>query len=314
MDRRTFLKVTAGVGVAATVGAGQVRGQTAVRSFVLIAGAFGGGWLWTRVADRLRGAGHRVFTPSLTGLGDRAHLLSRNVNLETSIQDIIGVIQAEELSEVILVGSSFGGVQISGVADRTPDRIRHLAYVDAIVLQPGKSWIEGVPPAMAEGVRKAAQDSSGGLSIPIPPPANLSAQGLSEADVAWCRRRYTPQPLAIFESELNVKNPIGNNLPRTYVACLNPDFPGARPSRAWVKQQEGWTWIEMQTGHLPMVTSSRGADFGLDQDRCRVGSADRQPPICWAECRAQSMWHERFPIFRHAPCSRRSGERAPSAQ
>ena len=254
MDRRTFFKATAG---AALVAAG-MRGTSAQgsrRTFVFVANAFGGGWIWARVTDRLRAAGHRTFAPSLTGLGDRTHLLSRDTNLETFIQDVIGVIDAEELSQVTLVGSSFGGVPISGVADRIPERIHHLVYLDALIVEAGKSVLDGLPPTTAEALRKRAQETSGGLSLPIPTAANLSALGLSEADVAWCLRRYRPQPFASWESPLLLKNPIGNSLPRTYIACLNPDFVGVRTSRSWVRQQTGWQWIEMQTGHLPMLTS-----------------------------------------------------------
>ncbi len=106
-------------------------------TFVLVHGAWHGGWCWVRVADILRSQGHRVFTPTCTGLGERAHLLSKDITLDTFVRDVAGTIAAEELTEVVLVGHSFGGLAISGVAEAMPERLRHLVYLDALIVQPG---------------------------------------------------------------------------------------------------------------------------------------------------------------------------------
>jgi pimeloyl-ACP methyl ester carboxylesterase len=255
MNRRQIL--TSATAAALLTGLGPLaRAQGASRTFVLVAGAFSGGWIWARVAHKLRAAGHSVYAPSNTGLAERSHLLSANVTLETFVKDIAGVIDAEELSDVILVGHSFGGIPISGAAELVASRIKHLIYLDSLVVQPGKSAFDGLPAEVVTARRKAAQDTSGGLSLPVPPPAAFADLGITqEADVAWLKRRFTPHPLGAYETPLVVKNAIGNGLPRTYIACTSPVFGPTNPSKAWVKQQAGWNWIEMPTGHLPMVTA-----------------------------------------------------------
>src|SRR5437016_3553063 len=114
-------------------------------TFVLVQGAWLGGWYWKRVRRRLQEAGHDVFTPTLTGLSDRSHLLTRDVNLDMHIQDVVNLIQWEELSDIVLCGHSYGGCVVTGVADRVPDRIRALIYLDAFVLAGGENLAQHVP-------------------------------------------------------------------------------------------------------------------------------------------------------------------------
>jgi pimeloyl-ACP methyl ester carboxylesterase len=256
MNRRQVLTSAAAATLLLTESGSVAKAQGATRTFVLVAGAFSGGWIWARVASKLRAAGHMVFTPSNTGVAERSHLLAPTITLDTFVRDIAGVIEAEELSDVVLVGHSFGGIPISGAAELVASRIKHLVYLDSLVVQPGKSAFDGLPAEVVSARRKAAQDSSGGLSLPVPPPATFADLGVTqEADIAWLKRRFTPHPLGAYETPLVVKNPIGNGLPRTYIACTNPVFGPANPSKAWVKQQPGWSWIEIPTGHLPMVTA-----------------------------------------------------------
>jgi pimeloyl-ACP methyl ester carboxylesterase len=142
MKRRGILKTKAIADLAAGAGGVAAKAQT----FVLVHGAWHGGWCWSRVADRLRAAGHRVFTPTQTGLGERKHLLSKAITLDTFAKDIVNVIEAEELSSIILVGHSFGGLAISGVADAMPDKVRHLVYLDSLMVEGGKSPFDNLPP------------------------------------------------------------------------------------------------------------------------------------------------------------------------
>ena len=223
------------------------------QTFVLVHGACHGGWCWRDVADTLRASCHRVFTPTCTGSGERAHLISREITLDTCTQDIAGVIEAEELREVVLVGHSFGGLPVSGVADIMPDRIRHLVFLDALLAQPGKSAFDGLPPEIVAARRKTAEETSGGLSFPAPPPSAFGVTG--EADAAWVRRRLTPQPLGTYTSPLNIRNPPGNGLPRTYIACTSPAYPALDGIKMWVRKQRGWRWAEIATGHDAMVTA-----------------------------------------------------------
>src|SRR6267143_4944805 len=227
------------------------KAQTAAQTFVLVHGAWHGGWCWSRVADRLRAAGRQVFTPTQTGLGERKHLLSKDITLDTFTKDIFNVIEAEELSNVILVGHSFGGLSISGIADAMPDKIRHLVYLDSLMVEGGKSPFDNLPPDIVAARRKAAEETSGGLSLPAPPP---SVFGISDAnDTDWVKRRLTPHPLNTYTSPLNIEGPVGNNLPRTYIACTNPTYAALEGSRKWVKAQQGWRWAEIATGHDAMV-------------------------------------------------------------
>ena len=139
MDRRSVLQAGAGapLALAAVPALAQAPGES--KTYVLVHGAWHGGWCWRAVADALRAKGHRVFTPTQTGLGERKHLLSREITLDTFVDDLTNLIEMEELQNIILVGHSFGGSPISGVADRMPDRIGHLVYLDSLVLEGGQS-------------------------------------------------------------------------------------------------------------------------------------------------------------------------------
>src|ERR1700686_5535843 len=205
MKRRDVLKTMAIAGQAAGVDGMAAKAATTAQTFVLVHGAWHGGWCWSRVADRLRAAGHHVFTPTQTGLGERKHLLSKDITLDTFTKDIANVIEAEELTNIVLVGHSFGGLAISGVADAMPERIRHLVYLDSLMVEGGKSPFDSLPPDVVAARRKAAEESSGGLSLPAPPP---SAFGISDAkDTEWLKPRLTPQPLGTYTSALNIKGP-----------------------------------------------------------------------------------------------------------
>ena len=253
MDRRTILQIGAATSLATLTISGSAQGPG--RTFVLVAGAFSGGWIWARVAQRLRSAGHRVFTPTLTGLGDRAHLMSPNITMDTFVQDIVAVVETEELHDVILVGSSFGGIPAGGAADVLANRLAKLIFVDSILGEPGKSAFDALPVEVVAARRKSAQESSAGVSLPAPPPSAYGALGVHDAsDVAWCQRRFTPHPIGSYESALGPHHGT-NAVPKTYVACLNPGFGAIAPSRAWARKQTGWRWVEMNTGHLPMITA-----------------------------------------------------------
>jgi len=253
MERRDVLKTMAMAGMAAGAGSAAAVAQTSPQTFVLVHGAWHGGWCWSRVTDRLRAAGHQVFTPTQTGLGERKHLLSKDITLDTFAKDITNVIEAEELNKIVLVGHSFGGLAISGVADAMPERIRHLVYLDSLMVEGGKSPFDSLPADVVAARRKAAEESSGGLSLPNPPP---SAFGVSDAtDTEWVKRRLTPHPLGTYTSKQNIKGPVGNNLPRTYIHCTNPSYAALQASRDWVRSQPGWRWAEIATGHDAMVTA-----------------------------------------------------------
>ncbi len=223
------------------------------RVFVLVHGAWHGGWCWRHTAAMLRAAGHRVFTPTQTGLGERRHLMNKAITIDLFVSDIAEVLVAEELHDVVLVGHSFGGLAISGVADRMPERLRHLIYLDALVVEGGSSAFDRLPPDVVAGRLQAAQDSSGGLSLPVPPPEAFGVTG--EPESAWLRRRCTPHPLGSYTTPLTLKHPLGNGVPCSYVACTTPVYPALDDVKAWLRDKPGWTWRTLAASHDAMVTA-----------------------------------------------------------
>jgi len=221
-------------------------------TFVLLHGAWHGAWCWKHVSGRLRAAGHNVYTPTLTGLGERSHLLGPDITLETCAQDLINVFLWEELCDVVLVGHSFGGIAASAAADRIRDRIKHLVYLDSLIIQSGESPFSVVPAEVAQARRDLARQSPGGLSIPVPPP---EAFGVTDAaDAQWLREKCTPHPLSTYESTLALQHPIGNGLPTTYVA-VRPEYAPLAAVRQWARTRKDWDYLEIDAGHDAMVTS-----------------------------------------------------------
>ncbi len=221
-------------------------------TFVLIHGAWHGGWCWARVAEPLRRHGHRVYTPTQSGLGERAHLLSRQITLEVFVAEIVALLESEDLHDVVLVGHSFGGISVSGVADRVPQRLRHLVYLDAFLVSNGRTPFDMLTPEVVASRRRVAQESSGGLSLPVPEPRALGVT--HPEDVAWLKANCTPHPLSTYESRVSLQHEIGNGLPATYVAVL-PEYRALAESRGYARNRSDWTYREIVAGHDAMVTS-----------------------------------------------------------
>ena len=220
-------------------------------NFVLLHGSFHGAWCWRRVAPLLRARGHEVFTPTQTGVGERAHLLRSDITLDIFVQDLVAVLEAEELEDAVLVGHSFGGNAITGAAARVPERIRSLIYLDSVIPVSGHSALDGVMPEVAATRRQQAA-LTGGLSIPPPEPDFFGIPPGPEAD--WVRRRMTPQPFGAYDSALTFDGPPGNGLPATYVFCTDPIYTTLEPSRERARALEGWAWRELAASHDAMVT------------------------------------------------------------
>lgn len=198
-------------------------------------------------------AGHRVFCPTLTGLGERAHLLSREVNLTTHIQDVVALLEAEELSDVVLCGHSYGGIVITGVAARAKERLRQLVYLDSAIVEDGATWASiGLPEIVAER-RKSAQESSGGVSLPVP---KAEVFGLTDPDdIDWVQRRMTPHPFGGYEQKMHWGRPVGNGVPKIYVDCTDPAYAGLAPVKERYRDKPGWSFVELKTGHDAMVSA-----------------------------------------------------------
>ncbi|MEY4099728.1 MAG: hypothetical protein RL300_899 [Pseudomonadota bacterium] len=226
--------------------------RSSVRSmtFVLVHGAYHGAWCWKDVAKRLRALQHEVYTPTLTGLGERSHLMASRPTLETFIEDVAQVIRYEDLSEVILVGHSFAGSVVSALADRMPDKLAHLVYLDAQVLHSGQAPADTAPAAAIEIYKQRAQASG---NISIPPPAVENFGIVDPAMKAWVGDRLTPHPYQTYFDRLELKHPLGNGLPVTYIAASAPLFPNTAHSRQVAREQPGWNYLEIPTGHNVML-------------------------------------------------------------
>lgn len=218
-------------------------------TFVLVPGAWQGGWCWKRVATRLHQAGHDVFTPTLTGLGERAHLLDEKVNLHTHIEDVLGVLRCEELSEVVLCGHSYGGMVVTGVADRAPEQIASLVYLDALLPEDGQSVLDVLPAAAATGFREYARTEGAGLRV-APGPA--AAFGVNARDQAWVDRRNTDQPFKSFEQAIRLSGQ-WQQVPRhSYIYATGWDGVG-KPFYDKVRREAGWEASTIACGHYVMI-------------------------------------------------------------
>jgi pimeloyl-ACP methyl ester carboxylesterase len=215
-------------------------------TFVLVAGAWSGGYRWRAIAQRLRAAGHEVYTPTLTGLGERVHLLSRDVDLDTHVLDVANVLEYEELTDVVLVGHSYAGMVITGVADRVPERLAHLVYIEAPVPRDGESQTDNADltaqPALEELVRREGD----GWLVPVP----------RRPDGPPVGSRLTPQPFATMTQKLRLANGHATAaLPKTYVFCTATTYVEWR--RAYLEDRIGgpeWRLVELPTTHAPMET------------------------------------------------------------
>jgi pimeloyl-ACP methyl ester carboxylesterase len=205
-------------------------------TFVLVHGAWHGGWCWRRVARLLREAGHEVFTPTLTGFGERAHLLSADIGPDTLVQDVAGVLDSEELTDVVLVGHSFGALVALAVAGRVPERVRRVVLLDGLVVEPGETGFDGLPPESA-AARRAAAVATG--DVAFPPPGG-AAFGLAEPeDIAWVDRRLTPHPVRTYAEPFPMQAPLGGGLPVTYIACTDPAYPAVHSAHAIARRGGG---------------------------------------------------------------------------
>jgi pimeloyl-ACP methyl ester carboxylesterase len=220
--------------------------------YVLVHGAWHGGWCWQRVSSILRAGGAIVYTPTLSGLGEHKNILSPAVNLETHISDVVNLIEMEDLHNVILVGHSYAGTVIAGVADRIPERLSKLVYLDAILVENGQSALSIQPPAVEETMRKAAA-KDGGLSIPAWPAAIFGVK--DTADARWVDARLTGHPFRTFSQPLTLHHPYGNHLPLIYIACTADVLPAIVPFAEKTRKSKDWKYYELATGHDAMMTA-----------------------------------------------------------
>ncbi|MBX6323017.1 MAG: alpha/beta hydrolase, partial [Rhodospirillaceae bacterium] len=221
-------------------------------TIVLVHGAWHGGWCWRRVAPLLAREGHRVLTPTLTGLGERAHLARPEVDLETHIADLEGVFRFEEVAEAVVVAHSYAGFPATALADRMGERVRRLVYLDAFVPGAGDSFMSLLAPATRDAFRRraAANDPSW-----LVPPLRPRHYGVSDpADQAWLAGLLVGHPLASFEQPLRLLRPDREHPARSYVYCSAPAMGDFDRFAERAREEPGWRYHALATGHDAMVT------------------------------------------------------------
>jgi pimeloyl-ACP methyl ester carboxylesterase len=218
------------------------------KAFVLVHGAWHGGWCWRRVADVLEKQGHKVFTPTLTGLADRSHLLAPGVGLDTHVTDVVNLLKWEQLSDVVLCGHSYGGMIITGVAEKMQPAIRSIVYLDAFVPLNGESVFDLTGPAVHKALREAQEKN-----LIAVPPRSAEAFGVNEADRAWVDSQCTPQPIATFTEKLAVSGAHERIGKKTYIRAASYPSPGFDAALARVKTDPSWRTYAAPCGHDVMI-------------------------------------------------------------
>ncbi|WP_083519163.1 alpha/beta fold hydrolase [Bradyrhizobium jicamae] len=245
--RRMIGGLAAGVGASSVISSdafiGSARAQSAQKTFVLVPGAFYGAWSWRRVSDRLVKQGHRVYPLTLTGLAERSHLLSKDINLDTHIADIANIVEWEDLTDICLVAHSYAGYPASGALERIGNRVSSIVWVDALKPADGQSFRDQVPFQMEEG------------AISRPAPKALPPTAFNDPkDVAWVLSKVTPQPIGTWLQPVKLSGAREKVAKKTYIRL--PKFQLAALDKAFAdcKADKSWTAIENTTsGHSVMI-------------------------------------------------------------
>jgi len=240
--------VVAGAGLATAVITAPALAQSTPRIFVLVHGAWHGGWCWRRVADRLERQGHKVYAPSLTGLGDRAHLITNRVNVSTHITDIVNILRFEDLTDVVLVGHSYAGFVISGVAERELTRIKSIVFLDAYVPQNGQSIYSMSSERLRETVNAAIKRGETGMA-----PAKAAYFSVNEKDRAFVDSKCTPQPIGTYNEPLTLTGARERIAKKTYIRAKGWNAPGFDAVFARLRNDQGWKLHDMPCGHDVMI-------------------------------------------------------------
>jgi pimeloyl-ACP methyl ester carboxylesterase len=226
---------------------GAALAQSTSRTFVLVHGAFGGGWAWRRVSDLLQKKGHRVFSPTLTGLGERSHLLSKDINLDTHITDIVNVIKWEDLENICLVAHSYGGWPASGAIEQVGSRVSSIVWVDAFKPEDGQKAAD------LTSFRQALLDSAekGELSFPRP---KAGPTLVNEKDRVWVESKLTPQPIGTYVQPIKLSGARDRVAKKTYVRLPRFANPAFDKALAECKADKSWNTFENNTsGHAVMA-------------------------------------------------------------
>jgi len=219
-------------------------------NFVLVHGSCHGGWCWKKVTPLLSNNGNLVYTPTLTGLGERSHLVSREIGLDTHIHDIIQVQDYEDLNEIVLVGHSYAGLVIGGVADRVPRRISHLVYLDGYIPEDNKSAFDIVSGLETVYKRRVLKEKGREWLVASYEP---EVWGVTDpTDIKWMKPRLSPMPWHTHDQAVRITNSeVMNNIPKSYISCTEYEDFHFMAQRA---RSAGWDYHELKTGHDAMIT------------------------------------------------------------
>lgn len=219
-------------------------------TFVLVHGAWHGSWCWKRVRKILQDAGHEVFTPTLTGVSDRSHMSSPEINLDTHITDIVNLIRWEELSNIVLCGHSYGGAVVTGVADQVPDKIGSLVYLDAFVPEDGENLQQHIPPEQFAQLLEGMKAVGDGWAMP-PIPAEVFQ--VNQADREWVDSQVTLQSVATFQQPIKLTGDIAKVNNVTYIRASGFKEGSPFPPFLEKAKAKGWATHEIACGHDVMV-------------------------------------------------------------
>jgi pimeloyl-ACP methyl ester carboxylesterase len=214
-------------------------------TFVLVHGAWHGSWCWKRVRKTLQAEGHDVFTPTLTGVGERSHLVSPQVSLDTHIADVVNLIRWEELTDVVLCGHSYGGCVITGAADRVADRVKALVYLDAFILEDGQGLHDVLPPEVRDA---QVQGAVNGWQVQ---PISAEFFQVNVADRAWADAQCTPQPLATFQQPVRLRHSIPA-AKCTHILATGYEHSPFPPFHE-IARTKGWKTLTIDCGHDVML-------------------------------------------------------------
>jgi pimeloyl-ACP methyl ester carboxylesterase len=217
-------------------------------TIILAHGAWSAAWSWKKVRPFMAAAGHRFLTPSYTGLGERAHLASPANDLQTHIDDVAGVLEYEDLRDIVLIGHSYGGMVATGVADRAARRIARMIYLDAFVPENRQALIDFLPERDQQRMRDSAKAGDGWRVAPNPIPPDTS-----DEDRAWIAKFRMPQSIKCFEQPIELRGKL--TLPRAYIQCMRHADRSPFGQFAQRAKTEGWALYELDASHSPNVTA-----------------------------------------------------------
>jgi pimeloyl-ACP methyl ester carboxylesterase len=248
---RRMLGNTVAGGLITAAAIGTARAQSVRKTFVLVSGAFCGGWIWRRVTDRLEQGGHKVFAPSLTGLADRSHLLSKDVNLDTHIADVVNLIKWEGLENVCLVAWSYAGFVGAGALESIGNQVSSIVWLDAFLPTDGQKAADYVGGGPFGKMIQASLDKG---EASFGPPKQFGVAAVAERDQAFAQSKVTAQPVGTFVQPVKLSGALEKVAKKTYIRLPKFPQPGFDKAFAACKDDKSWTTFELpDTGHMSML-------------------------------------------------------------